>query len=118
VPLHAHPVVADFLAHYGQVCTQLAEEKDLEKMGRLFWFTVEFGVIRQQGEIKLYGSGLISSHGEARHVIEGKPEIRDFNLDAVLTQEFSISEMQPILYAVESFEQIYDATKEAARRLG
>ena len=40
-------------------------------MGRLFWFTVEFGVIRQKGEIKLYGSGLISSHGEATHVIEG-----------------------------------------------
>ena len=118
VPMHAHPVFADFLAHYGQVCTQLENEKDLEKMGRLFWFTVEFGVIRQHGEIKLYGSGLISSHGEARYVIEGKPEIRDFELDAVLEQQFSISQMQPILYAVESFEQIYEATKLAERRLG
>ena len=118
VPMHAHPVFANFLAHYGQVCTRLGDEKDLEKMGRLFWFTVEFGVIRQQGEIKLYGSGLISSHGESRYVTDGKPEIRDFNLDAVLAQQFSISEMQPVLYAVESFEQIYEATKEAERRLG
>ena len=118
VPMHAHPVFAEFLAHYGQVCTKLEDEKELEKMGRLFWFTVEFGVIRQQGEIKLYGSGLISSHGEARYVAEGKPEIRDFKLEAVLEQHFSISEMQPILYAVESFDQIYEATKEAERRLG
>ena len=122
VPMHAHPVFADFLAHYGQVCTQLTDEQDLVKMGRLFWFTVEFGIIRQNGEIKLYGSGLISSHGEARYVIEGgpkgTPEIRDFDLEAVLEQEFSISEMQPLLYAVESFEQIYEATKEAERRLG
>jgi phenylalanine-4-hydroxylase len=118
VPMHAHPVFADFLQHYGQVCTQLTDERDLVKMGRLFWFTVEFGVIRQQGEIKLYGSGLISSHGEARYVIEGGPEIRDFKLDAVFEQDFSISEMQPVLYAVESFEEIYEATKEAERRLG
>jgi phenylalanine-4-hydroxylase len=87
-------------------------------MGRLFWFTVEFGVIRQHGEIKLYGSGLISSHGEARYVIDGGPKIRDFNLDAVMEQDFSISEMQPVLYAVESFEEIYEATKQAERRLG
>ena len=65
-------------------------------MGRLFWFTVEFGVIRQNGEIKLYGSGLISSHGESTHVIEGPktghgPEIRDFDLDQVLNQQFLVS---------------------------
>jgi phenylalanine-4-hydroxylase len=118
VPMHAHPVFANFLQHYGQVCTQLTEEGDLVKMGRLFWFTVEFGVIRQRGEIKLYGSGLISSHGEARYVIEGGPEIRAFDLDQVLEQDFSISEMQKVLYAVESFEEIYEATKEAERRLG
>ena len=118
VPMHAHPVFADFLQHYGQVCTQLTAEEDLLRMGRLFWFTVEFGVIRQKGEVKLYGSGLISSHGEARYVIEGGPEIREFKLDAVMEQDFSISEMQKVLYAVESFDEIYEATKEAERRLG
>ena len=106
VPMHAHPVFADFLARYGRVCATLtdtpADKEKLEKMGRLFWFTVEFGVIRQKGEIKLYGSGLISSHGEATHVIEGPktghgPEIREFNLDQVLNQQFLVSEMQKVL---------------------
>jgi phenylalanine-4-hydroxylase len=122
VPMHAHPVFADFLQQYGRVCLGLMQDKDkLERMGRLFWFTVEFGVIRQKGTIKLYGSGLISSHGESTHVInreqEGGPEIRDFDLDAVLNQEFLVSEMQKVLYAVESFDQIYEAAKEAEHRM-
>jgi phenylalanine-4-hydroxylase len=122
VPMHAHPVFADFLQQYGRTCAGLMHDKDkLERMGRLFWFTVEFGVIRQKGTIRLYGSGLISSHGESTHVIdrtaESGPEIRDFDLDAVLNQEFLVSEMQKVLYAVESFEQIYEAAKEAEDRL-
>jgi phenylalanine-4-hydroxylase len=126
VPMHAHPVFADFLAHYGRICAALTDKDKLERMGRLFWFTVEFGVIRQNGEIKLYGSGLISSHGESNYVIEGAragsksrrgPEIRDFDLDQVLDQQFLVSEMQKVLYAVESFDQIYEATQQAEEKL-
>src|ERR1700679_2387666 len=63
VPMHAHPVFADFLQHYGQVCAALTDKEALEKMGRLFWFTVEFGVIRQKGEYRLYGGGVALSQG-------------------------------------------------------
>jgi len=118
VPMHAHPVFADFLESYGKICARLSEPDELERMGRLFWFTVEFGLIRQAGEVKVYGSGLISSHGECSRVLAGGCEIRDFDLDMVLNQEFQTSEMQPILYAVESFDQIYEATKLAEHRLG
>jgi phenylalanine-4-hydroxylase len=118
VPMHAHPVFADFLQQYGKVCAQLTNKGDLERMGRLFWFTVEFGIIRQQGRVRLYGSGLISSQGESDYVVNGGPEIRNFNLDQVLEQQFSTSEMQPILYVVESFDEIYAAAKQAESRLG
>jgi phenylalanine-4-hydroxylase len=119
VPMHAHPVFADFLEHYGKICAALSNPADLERLGRLFWFTVEFGVIRERGEIKVYGSGLISSHGECSHVVarDSRVEIRDFNLDQVLNHPISTSEMQPVLYAVESFEQIYEATRDAHSRL-
>ena len=127
VPMHAHPVFADFLQQYGKVCARLTDKDKLERMGRLFWFTVEFGVIRQNGQIKLYGSGLISSHGESNYVIESLnsggaksgrgPEIRDFNLDQVLNQQFLVSEMQKVLYAVDSFDQIYEAAQQAEERL-
>src|SRR5271155_4578451 len=121
VPMHAHPVFADFLQQYGEVCAGLKDKDALERMGRLFWVTVEFGVVRQAGRLKLYGSGLISSHGESNYVLQaergGGPEIRDFNLDQVLEQEFLVSEMQKVLYAIDSFEQIYEAAQEAERRL-
>ena len=118
VPMHAHPVFADFLQEYGRVCARLTDKDQLERMGRLFWFTVEFGVIRQNGVIKLYGSGLISSHGECTRVLAGGCEVKEFDLDAVLNQEFDTGAMQPVLYAVESFDQIYEATKQAESRLG
>ncbi|HEY5382228.1 MAG TPA: phenylalanine 4-monooxygenase [Acidobacteriaceae bacterium] len=122
VPMHAHPVFGEFLQHYGKVCAGLESAEALERMGRLFWFTVEFGVIRQEGEVKVYGSGLISSHGECTHVIEGgprgNPKIRDFDLAQVLDTVVNVSEMQPVLYAIESFDQIYEATKEAESRVG
>ena len=120
VPMHAHPVFADFLEHYGKVCAQLTDQGDLERMGRLFWFTVEFGVIREQGAIKVYGSGLISSHGECTQVVERSNglEIREFDLEKVLDTVVDVSKMQPVLYAIESFDQIYEATKEAEARLG
>lgn len=121
VPLHAHPVFGAFLQHYGAVCSGLKDPEALERMGRLFWFTVEFGVMRQDGQIKVYGSGLISSHGECTRVVErgsaGSPEIREFHLDDVLETKVNVHEMQPVLYAIESFEHLYEATREAESRL-
>jgi phenylalanine-4-hydroxylase len=119
VPMHAHPVFADFLQRYGKICAGLMHDPlALERMGRLFWFTVEFGLIREKGAIKVYGSGLISSHGECSRVLEGGCEVKDFDLDAVLEQEIDTGAMQPVLFAVESFDQIYEAMKLAEKRLG
>jgi phenylalanine-4-hydroxylase len=119
VPMHAHPVFADFLQHYGKVCSALiADPVALERMGRLFWFTVEFGLIRQGGGVKVYGSCLISSHGECTRVLAGGCEVKDFDLEAVLETKVDTGTMQPVLYAVESFEQIFEAAKLAESRLG
>jgi phenylalanine-4-hydroxylase len=120
VPMHAHPVFAEFLQYYGKVCAALTDPFDLERMGRLFWFTVEFGVIREGGGIKVYGSGLISSHGECSQVFEAdsKVRIRDFDLDRVLEEPVDTGSMQRVLYAIESFDQIYEATRQAESRLG
>jgi phenylalanine-4-hydroxylase len=118
VPMHAHPVFAGFLHHYGKVCAGLRDPADLERMGRLFWFTVEFGVIRQQGEIRVYGSGLISSHGECTRVVEGgSVEVRNFDLERVLNEPVDTGQMQKVLYAIESFDQLYEAAIAAESQL-
>ncbi len=116
VPMHAHPVFADFLEHYGRVCSAITSPVLLEKLGRLFWYTVEFGVIRQDNAIKVYGSGLISSHGECLNVIGGHCAIRDFSLDEVLATPVKVDELHKLLFAVRSFDQIYEAMHAAEKR--
>lgn len=116
VPMHAHKVFAGFLEHYGRVCAGISDQAVLEKLGRLFWYTVEFGVIRQAGEIKVYGSGLISSHGECRNVMAGNCAIHDFTLDEVLATRVKVDELHKLLFAVSSFEQVFEAMHEAERR--
>lgn len=116
VPMHSHKVFADFLEHYGRVCAATSDAMVLEKLGRLFWYTVEFGLIRQDGEIKVYGSGVISSQGECRNVINGGCAVHDFSLDEVLETPVKVDELQKVLFAVESFDQIYGAMDEAEKR--
>jgi phenylalanine-4-hydroxylase len=115
--MHAHAVFGDFLQHYGSVCAGIEDETILERLGRLFWYTVEFGLIRQDGEVKVYGSGVISSHGECTNVINGGCDVRDFNLDEILDTRVKVDEIHKHLFAIESFDQIYDAMHEAEKRL-
>jgi phenylalanine-4-hydroxylase len=117
VPMHAHRVFGDFLEHYGRVCAGISEQMVLERLGRLFWYTVEFGLIRQDGEIKAYGSGVISSHGECENIFKGGCEVHDFSLDEVLNTPVKVDEFQKVLFAISSFEQMYEAMHEAEQRV-
>jgi phenylalanine-4-hydroxylase len=110
-------VFADFLQRYGRVCASIEDQAVLEKLGRLFWYTVEFGLIREGSEIKVYGSGLISSHGELRHVVEGRSVVHDFSLDEVLETPVKVDEFQKTLFAISSFDQMYEAMHEAEQRV-
>ncbi|RMH28968.1 MAG: phenylalanine 4-monooxygenase [Planctomycetota bacterium] len=118
VPLHADPVFADFLQTYGQAALHTDDPHHTERLARLFWFTVEFGLIREDGRLKLYGSGLISSEGEGHHALES-PEVdrRPFEMQRVCDTPFEIDHYQPILYVLDSFEQLRDAMNTYAEML-
>jgi phenylalanine-4-hydroxylase len=109
VPLHSNPVFADFLQRFGALAMQQTTPEDIRRMARLFWFTVEFGLIREQGEVKVYGSGLISSHGDCINALSSKCDRREFKLDDVLQQEFEIDHFQNVLFVIESFDQLFEA---------
>ncbi len=118
VPLHADPVFADFLQTYGKAALTTDDPAHTERLSRLFWFTVEFGLIREEGRVKLYGSGLISSPGESHHSLNSKDvERRPFDLETVCNTAFEIDHYQPILYVLDSFEQLRDAMNTYATRL-
>jgi phenylalanine-4-hydroxylase len=109
VPLHADPVFAAFLQRFGAVASRTEDPETLQRLARLFWFTVEFGLIREAGETRLYGSGLISSHADAANALGAGCDRRPFDLDAVLDQPFRIDELQPVLFLVEDFAQLFEA---------
>lgn len=118
VPLHADPVFADFLQTYGKAALYCEDPYHIDRLARLFWFTVEFGLIKEDGEVKLYGSGLISSLGESFHALESADvDRRPFDMDRVCETHFEIDHYQPILYVLESFEQLRDAMNEYAERV-
>ena len=137
VPLHASRVFADFLQTYGKAALLCEDQVHVERLGRLFWFTVEFGLIKENGRVRIYGSGLVSSHGEAKYSLEGKwekkrsdgsggaepcskreiAEWRPFDMDRICNTPFDIDHYQPIYYVLESFEQLRDAMNDYAERV-
>jgi phenylalanine-4-hydroxylase len=106
VPMHANPSFANALVRIGD-CASRHPDK-LDEIARFFWFTVEFGLMREGGELKAYGSGLLSSAAELEHAMTcDAVERRPFDLDEVLSQSFEIDRLQNRVYIVESFEHLY-----------
>ena len=73
-----------------------------------YWFTVEFGLCRQDGELKAYGAGLLSSFGELEYCLSDKPEVREFLPEKTGLQKYPITEYQPVYYVADSFDDAKD----------
>jgi phenylalanine-4-hydroxylase len=113
VPMHTDKTFADILVKFGSLAEMAAKRnEDLESnilaLGRFFWFTVEFGLMRDNDKIVVYGSGLLSSADEIEHSIVSPAVVRlPFELERVIHQPFEIDHFQSILFIVESFEHLY-----------
>ncbi len=114
VPLHSDPVFADFLERFGKAAFLATTDEEVEMMARLFWFTVEFGLIDDGSGPKIYGSGLISSAGDAANALGPTCDRRPFSLEAVIAQSFHIDRLQDTLFVVNSFDQLFDAVDKVA----
>ena len=116
VPLHSDPVFADFLRRFGALAAASESEPEIAEMARLFWFTVEFGLIRERDRTRIYGSGLISSHGDAANALGDRCRRLPFTLDAVLAQPFEIDHFQDVLFEIDSFDQLFEAVETIEKR--
>jgi len=93
----------------GRAVRRARTAEELERLSRVYWFTVEFGVLREGGRVKAYGTGLLSSAGEleAMHTAE----LRPLDLEAASRQQYDPTHFQPVLFCAASFDEMYEALK-------
>ena len=113
VPLLMNPVFADYMEAYGRggVKAHGIGEDALVNLTRLYWYTVEFGLIRQKDGLRIYGSGIVSSKGESIHCLESDaPNRIGFDLERIMRTRYRIDTYQKTYFVIDSFEQLMDAT--------
>jgi len=89
----------------GEAVRRSTSAESLERLSRLYWFTVEFGVLREADEVKAYGAGLLSSAGELKAI--RKAELRPLDLEAASWKEYDPTQYQPVLFCADSFDSMY-----------
>jgi len=117
IPNFTNRDFADFSQFIGHGA-RLATDEQLEELGRLYWFTVEFGLIKEGDEIKAFGAGLLSSFGELENAFTGAVERRPFDLKEVVKTDYDYSEMQPVLYVIPSYAELKDVTRKYIESFG
>ncbi|XP_071943636.1 phenylalanine-4-hydroxylase-like isoform X2 [Antedon mediterranea] len=113
VPLFADPAFAQFSQEIGLASLGSPDEY-VEKLATCYWFTVEFGLCRQNKELKAYGAGLLSSFGELQYCVSDKPKVLPFEPSKTGEQKYPITEYQPIYFESDSFEQAMEQMKSFA----
>lgn len=114
VPLLADPVFADYMQAYGQGGLRAARLGMIEPLARLYWYTVEFGLVRDGDALKLYGAGIVSSHGESLFALDDpSPHRIGFDLERVMRTRYRIDDYQPAYFVIDSFADLLRQTRGA-----
>ncbi|TVR18222.1 MAG: phenylalanine 4-monooxygenase [Balneolaceae bacterium] len=110
IPLLMNSNYARFVEEFGKLGVEYGHNKTIEKqLQRLYWFTVEFGLIRQNQDTQIYGAGIISSAGETDHIFEDDIEVLPYDVEKVVNNDFITSEIQTRYYEIETFEQLFNS---------
>jgi phenylalanine-4-hydroxylase len=132
VPMHTDRRFSDVLVRFGEFAREAAAhaqgmagegeherllrlESILRALARFFWFTIEFGLMRDGRDVKVYGSGLLSSFGEIEHAVTS-PNVQRYplQLEWVINQAFEIDRYQPLLFVAEGFDQVFEMVERLA----
>jgi len=112
VPMLMNPVFADYMQAYGQGGLKALGLGSLHHLARLYWYTVEFGLIATSAGLRIYGSGIVSSKGESVYCLEDpRPNRLGFDLMRVMRTHYRIDDFQQTYFVIETFEQLFKATR-------
>ena len=106
----ACPQLAELNRLFGEAIKRTTSPGKLEQLSRVYWFTIEFGVLRENGSIKAYGTGLLSSAGEMEEM--HKADLRRLDLEAAANEKYDPTHFQPVLYCSDSFDDLYQSLRE------
>lgn len=108
IPLLANPVFSDFVFEFAKLGKDaIGNEELLIQLQRLYWFTIEFGLMKEQEDLKIYGAGIISSFGESISSISSDMVHHDFDMNNILNKSFVNNEPQTEYFVIESLDQLY-----------
>lgn len=112
----ADPEFARFSQEIG-LASLGASDKEIEKLAAIYWFTVEVGMCRQDGQLKAYGASILSAFGELAYALSDKPEMRPFVASEVAIQEIEDQKYQPTYFVADSFTDIKEKIKQYAKNI-
>lgn len=111
VPLLSNPVFADFVQRYGQGGLKAHEQGMCEKLSRLYWYTIEFGLIAQPDGLRAYGAGILSSSGELRYAVTSKePQRIALDLQRIMRTRYKIDTYQQTYFVIDSIADLLNQT--------
>lgn len=114
VPLLAVPAVADFMQRLGEFGLDALGRGRMHRLARLYWYTVEFGLMREEGALRIFGAGILSSFGESRFSLESpEPRRPDFDLARVMRTTYRTDEFQKAYFVIESFDDLLAKVEDA-----
>ena len=111
VPLLTQPVFADYMEAYGKGGLRALRHDCLTNLARLYWYTVEFGLMKRGDDLKIYGAGIVSSRTESVFCVEDpSPNRIHFDLKRLMQTDYRIDDFQQVYFVINSFEELLDAT--------
>ena len=111
VPLLFNPVFADYVQRYGQGGLKAQGLGSCEMLSRLYWYTIEFGLIREAGQLRAYGAGILSSSGELAYSVQSpEPQRIPLQLERTMRTRYKIDSYQQTYFVIDSFDQLFDLT--------
>jgi phenylalanine-4-hydroxylase len=113
VPLLANPVFADYMQAYGEGGLRSLSMNAMHRLARLYWYTVEFGLIREDGDLRLYGAGIVSSYGESKFALDDpSPNRVGLDLRRTMRTRYKIDDYQQTYFVIDSYEDLLRQTTE------